>query len=173
MYTKHGLYIPTDPSKPARLVDVEIGTKPEWRNLLDLMGGDCIGVSAYSDVEFWIDDEGRITKQPINVRANYWILRDSYDVLCVDNRGGGLVVNSPGQQVMNNIHSVFNKNGPGLLISGGTGNGGLTLSDYHSDRNDQDGICITAAGKQHITIVGAELRRDGANGESGGMAGLA
>jgi hypothetical protein len=101
-----------------------------------------------------------------------------HGLLAVSNEAGGIRVTSPGQLIMGDIHSVFNKGGHGMLIDGPSGNGGWVLTGYESDRNAQDGLCVSAWGTgQHGTIMGAELRRDGSNGDDGqgggGWAGLA
>lgn len=50
----------------------------------------------------------------------------------------------------------------------GTGSGGLTLDGCSSDRNDANGIGITATGNVPVTLNGCMFRRDGRNGGSGG-----
>jgi hypothetical protein len=99
-------------------------------------------------------------------------------LLAVSNEGHGIRFTSPGQIEAHDLHSVFNKGGSGIVVDGGSGNGGITLTGIHTDRNAQDGITVSAYGSgQHVSIANAELRRDGSNGDDGqgggGFAGLA
>lgn len=52
--------------------------------------------------------------------------------------------------------------------TGGTANGGCTLTDCSTDGNNRNGILSIATGDSPLTIIGGYFRRDGANGTAGG-----
>lgn len=52
--------------------------------------------------------------------------------------------------------------------TGGTANGGCTLTDCSTDGNNRNGILSTATGDSPLSIIGGYYRRDGANNVSGG-----
>lgn len=55
-------------------------------------------------------------------------------------------------------------------LSSGTGSGGMTFTDFSTDRNGYNGIFVNATGTVPIYFNGLMLRRDGRNGGIGGGA---
>lgn len=69
------LVIPADPKEPVRVIDLHAGDD-EVGNLQREVGG-VFDVVAHRECDFWINDEGRISDSPVNVRASHWVLRES------------------------------------------------------------------------------------------------
>lgn len=95
-------------------------------------------------------------------------LNDSYieDLLAVGCSLRGIYLSSMGETKINSSRAVFNGLS-GLYIDGATSNGGLTFTDFSTDRNDRHGVRISATGTSTITFNGLLTRRDGPN-KSGG-----
>ena len=91
-------------------------------------------------------------------------LNDSYieDLLAVGNSLRGIYLSSMGETKINSSRTVFSGL-EGLYIDGSTNNGGLTFTDFSTDRNDRHGVRISATGTTTITFNGLLTRRDGPN----------
>jgi len=96
-------------------------------------------------------------------------LNDSYieDLLAVGNALRGIYISSMGETKISNSRAVFNAL-EGLYIDGASNNGGLTFTDFSTDRNDRHGVRISASGTTTIMFNGLLTRRDGANTGGGG-----
>ena len=84
------------------------------------------------------------------------------DLLAVGNALRGIYISSMGETKMANSRAVFNAL-EGLYIDGASNNGGLTFTDFSTDRNDRHGVRISATGTTTITFNGLLTRRDGPN----------
>lgn len=95
-------------------------------------------------------------------------LNDSYieDLLTVGCALRGIYLSSMGETKINSSRAVFNGLS-GLYIDGSTSNGGLTFTDFSTDRNDRHGVRIAATGTSTITFNGLLTRRDGPNSSGG------
>lgn len=99
-----------------------------------------------------------------------------HNCLAVSNQAGGFYIRNPGQLTFSDCFSVFNKGEQGFYVTGSTstavsggGNGGLTMQNCFTDRNQKDGLLIDLYGPRSRVIVnGGDYRRDGANSETGG-----
>jgi hypothetical protein len=95
-------------------------------------------------------------------------LNDTYidDLLAVGNSLRGIYLSSMGETKIANSRAVFNGL-TGLYVDGSTNNGGLTFTDFSTDRNDRHGVRIAASGTSTITFNGLLTRRDGPNTSGG------
>ena len=95
-------------------------------------------------------------------------LNDSYieDLLVVGNSLRGIYLSSMGETKINSSRAVFNGL-TGLYIDGSSNNGGLTFTDFSTDRNDRHGVRISSTGTSTIIFNGLLTRRDGANTSGG------
>lgn len=91
-------------------------------------------------------------------------LNDSYieDLLAVGNALRGIYLSSMGETKVNNSRSVFNAL-EGLYIDGASNNGGITFTDFSTDRNDRHGVRISSTGTSTVVFNGLLTRRDGPN----------
>lgn len=91
-------------------------------------------------------------------------LNDSYvdDLLAVGNALRGIYLSSMGETKFNSARAVFNGL-TGLYIDGSTNNGGLTFTDFSTDRNDRHGVRISSTGTSTVVFNGLLTRRDGPN----------
>ena len=74
-------------------------------------------------------------------------LNDSYidDLLAVGNSLRGIYLSSMGETKVANSRAVFNGL-TGLYIDGATANGGISFTDFSTDRNDRHGVRISTTG---------------------------
>lgn len=95
-------------------------------------------------------------------------LNDSYidDLLAVGNALRGIYLSSMGETKIANSRAVFNGL-TGLYIDGASNNGGITFTDFSTDRNDRHGVRIAASGTSTIIFNGLLTRRDGPNTSGG------
>ena len=95
-------------------------------------------------------------------------LNDSYidDLLSVGNALRGIYLSSMGETKIANSRAVFNGL-TGLYIDGSSNNGGITFTDFSTDRNDRHGVRIAASGTSTIIFNGLLTRRDGPNTSGG------
>jgi hypothetical protein len=94
----------------------------------------------------------------------YTNVTDSFfqDNLAVDNDGTGIEWVAPGENTVIGDRAVFN-NGDGIVISGTVTVGLSTYISIGTDRNDHNGIVVSATGTtQPIQLVAPRVRRDGA-----------
>jgi len=95
-------------------------------------------------------------------------LNDSFidDLLAVGNSLRGIYLSSMGETKVANSRAVFNGLS-GLYIDGATANGGISFTDFSTDRNDRHGVRISASGTSTIIFNGLLTRRDGPNTSGG------
>lgn len=95
-------------------------------------------------------------------------LNDSYidDLLAVGNALRGIYLSSMGETKIANSRSVFNAL-EGLYIDGSSNNGGISFTDFSTDRNQRHGVRISASGTSTIIFNGLLTRRDGPNTNGG------
>ncbi len=95
-------------------------------------------------------------------------LNDTYidDLLSVGNALRGIYLSSMGETKIANSRAVFNGL-TGLYIDGSSNNGGITFTDFSTDRNDRHGVRISATGTSTIIFNGLLTRRDGPNTSGG------
>lgn len=96
-------------------------------------------------------------------------LNDTYidDLLAVGNSLRGIYLSSMGETKVANSRAVFNGL-EGLYIDGSSANGGISFTDFSTDRNDRHGVRISMSGTSTVVFSGLLTRRDGAN-TSGGL----
>ncbi len=95
-------------------------------------------------------------------------LNDTYidDLLSVGNALRGIYLSSMGETKIANSRAVFNGL-TGLYIDGASNNGGLSFTDFSTDRNDRHGVRISSTGTSTIIFNGLVTRRDGPNTSGG------
>jgi len=95
-------------------------------------------------------------------------LNDTFidDLLAVGNALRGIYLSSMGETKVANSRAVFNGL-TGLYIDGASANGGISFTDFSTDRNDRHGVRISASGTSTIIFNGLLTRRDGPNTSGG------
>lgn len=88
------------------------------------------------------------------------------DCLSVDNAERGFYFTSSGEVQFMSCRSLFNSL-DGFYIDGSTTMGGVQMISPVTDRNDRNGIRISANGTSTISITNPLCRRDGKNSGSG------
>lgn len=88
------------------------------------------------------------------------------DLLVVGGAQRGIYLTSEGETKISNSRAVFNAL-EGLYIDGASSNGGLQFTNFSTDRNDRQGVRISATGTTSISFMGLLTRRDGANAGGG------
>ena len=84
------------------------------------------------------------------------------DLLVVGGAQRGIYLTSIGETKISNSRAVFNAL-EGLYIDGASTNGGLQFTNFSTDRNDRQGVRISATGTTSISFMGLLTRRDGPN----------